>query len=77
MSYLNKLWGLNLEYEEHPESSAEGGDGKEEGHSEPKSHPQWNSRKKWDRMDFWNQVDQDLEETVFFWINSNPDLTHP
>ena len=28
-------------------------------------------------MDLWNQVNQDLEETVFFWINSNPDLTHP
>ena len=61
---MNKLWGLNLEYEEHPECSAECGDGKEEGNSKPKSHSQWDSRKKGDRMDFWNQVDQDLEGTV-------------
>ena len=76
LSSLKISWVWNLEDEEHPEPSAEGGEGEEECNSEPKSHPQGNGRKKGDRMDFWKQVNQDLE-TKILQISWNPDQTHP
>ena len=51
-----------LENEEHPESSAEGGDGEEVADAEPEDHSQRHRGIERYWVDFRDQVDQDLRE---------------
>ena len=51
-----------LENEEHPESSAEGGDGEEVADAKPEDHSQGHRGVKRYWVDFRDQVDQDLRE---------------